>query len=152
MSMKFAMSLTVPVGLNQLWRTLVDVERISRCIPGCEEVEEIERLARYKALIKQKVGPFRVKVPAEITVESLVEPRSVHTCATGKDEITGTLVAISLSVRLDSIAHETSRIEVDANMEMQGRLVSLGFPIIKRQAEKNFAEFERRLTETLGHV
>ncbi len=41
----------------------------SACIPGCENVEEIELFAIYKAMVKQKIGPFPVEVPADIVVD-----------------------------------------------------------------------------------
>lgn len=64
--MEFNMSMVVPATPEELWKTLIDVPSISSCIPGCENVEEIARLEFYKAAVKQKIGPFKIEVPAEI--------------------------------------------------------------------------------------
>ncbi len=96
--MEFNMSMVVPTAPAELWNTLIDVARISACIPGCENVEEIERLATYKATVKQKIGPFKVEVPADIVVRSMTEPSHVRTRATGRDKFTGTRLAVVLDV------------------------------------------------------
>lgn len=147
--MEFKMSMVVPASPAELWSTLLDVPRISSCIPGCDNVEEIERLATYKATVKQKIGPFKVEVPADIVVESLTEPSHVRTRATGRDKFTGTRLAVILDV---TVTQEEfgSTFAVDAKVDVQGRLATMGFGIIKRRVDQNFEEFEKKLKEMLG--
>ncbi len=147
--MEFAMSLEVALPPAALWAVLTDVAQVSQCIPGCEEVEEVERLARYTAVVKQKIGPFRMEVPAEIVVEEVCEPSLVRTRASGRDRITGTTLAVTLVVTLVP-ADVGSVLEVAAVVDVQGRLATLGLAIIKRKAERNFEEFEQRLKALLG--
>jgi carbon monoxide dehydrogenase subunit G len=149
--MQFTMSMDVPLPPAELWVVLTDVAQISQCIPGCEQVEEVDRLALYKAVVKQKIGPFKMEVPAEIVVEEVAEPDFVRTRATGRDRITGTTLAVTLTVTLEP-AGSSSVLGVDALVEVQGRLATLGSSIIKRKAEQNFAEFEERLKLLLGVV
>lgn len=145
------MSMMVPATPAELWSTLLDVPRISSCIPGCESVEEVERLAIYNAVVKQKVGPFKIEVPANIIVESITEPSHVRTRAIGRDKITGTRLAVVLDVTVTP-EQTGSILTVDAKVDVQGRLATLGLGVIKRRADQNFQEFERRLKEILGGV
>ncbi|MEH2510388.1 carbon monoxide dehydrogenase subunit G [Nitrobacteraceae bacterium AZCC 1564] len=148
--MQFSMSMTLPVAPDKVWNTLIEVARISECIPGCENVEEIERLASYKAVMKQKIGPFKIEVPADIVVESLTEPSHVRTRASGRDKFTGTRLAVLLDVTLLSQdSGSGSTLDVRAEVDVQGRLASLGLGVIKRRAEQNFEEFEQRLKTML---
>ncbi|MEY9462802.1 carbon monoxide dehydrogenase subunit G [Bradyrhizobium ottawaense] len=147
--MEFNMSMVVPATPAELWSTLLDVPRISGCIPGCENVEEIERLGTYKATVKQKIGPFKVEVPADIIVESITEPFHVRTRATGRDKITGTRLAVVLDVTVTPEG-AGSTFAVDAKVDVQGRLATMGFSVIKRRVDQNFDEFEKRLKEMLG--
>lgn len=149
--MEFKMSMVVPATPEGLWSTLLDVPRISACIPGCESVDEIERLATYKAIFKQKIGPFKVEVPTDIVVESIIEPSRVRTRASGRDKFTGTRLAVVLDVTVTP-EESGSTFAVDANVDVQGRLASMGFGIIKRRVDQNFEEFEKRLKEMLGAV
>lgn len=146
--MEFNMSMAVPASPAQLWNTLLDVPRISACIPGCENVEEIERLATYKATVKQKIGPFKVEVPADIIVESVTEPSHVRTRATGRDKFTGTRLAVILDVTVTP-TETGSTLAVDAKVDVQGRLATMGFGVIKRRVDQSFEEFEERLKKLL---
>jgi uncharacterized protein len=149
MSMEFNMSMVVPASPAQLWNTLIDVPSISSCIPGCENVEEIERLATYKATVKQKIGPFKVEVPADIVVESVTEPSNVRIRAMGRDKFTGTRLTAILDVNVTPDGSE-STLAVDAKVDIQGRLATMGLGIIKRRVDQNFEEFEAKLKSLLG--
>jgi carbon monoxide dehydrogenase subunit G len=147
--MEFKMSMVVPATPEELWSILLDVPRISACIPGCVNVEEIEPLATYKATIKQKIGPFKVEAPAEIVVESITEPSHIRTRATARDKFTGTRIAVVLDVTVTP-EEVGSVFAVDAKVDVQGRLATMGFGVIKRRVDQNFEEFENKLKEMLG--
>ncbi len=49
-----------------VWERLWDIHALAGCIPGCGDVEAIEERRRYRATIRDKVGPFRIAIPLEI--------------------------------------------------------------------------------------
>jgi len=144
----FRMEMSLSTPPERLWAILTDVPAISGCIPGCEEVEEEAPLATYRARMRQKIGPFRVDIPAEITVTEVRVARRIATRATGRDRLTGTRMAVTLDVDLAAQGVGTA-LAVAAELEVQGRLASLGQALIRRRAEENFAEFDRRLRALL---
>jgi uncharacterized protein len=143
--MQFDLASEIPSAPERIWPVLLDVRRIAACIPGCEQVEELAPLAHYKALMKQKVGPFRVEVPAEIFVEELTAPERVRARATGRDKYTGTSFSVALAVDLAATDGGRSTLKVGAELTVAGRLASLGYAVIRKRAEENFAEFNQRL-------
>jgi carbon monoxide dehydrogenase subunit G len=147
--MEFNMSMVVPAIPEELWKTLIDVPSISSCIPGCEDVKEIGRLETYKATVKQKIGPFKIEAPADIVVESVTEPSHVRTRATARDKFTGTRIAVVLDVNVTPEG-SGSKLAVDAKVDIQGRLATMGLGVIKRRVDQNFEEFETRLKNLLG--
>lgn len=147
--MEFNMSMVVPASPAELWKTLLDVPSISSCIPGCENVEEIEQLAIYKATVKQKIGPFKVEVPADIVVESITELSNVRIRATGRDKFTGTRLIAILDVNVAPDGAD-STLAVDAKVDIQGRLATMGLGVIKRRVDQNFEEFEVKLKNLVG--
>lgn len=147
--MEFKMSMVVPATPEELWGVLLDVPRISACIPGCVDVEEIEQLATYKATIKQKIGPFKVEAPADIVVESITEPTHIRTRATARDKFTGTRIAVVLDVTVTP-EDVGSVFAVEAKVDVQGRLATMGLGVIKRRVDQNFEEFESKLKAMLG--
>jgi uncharacterized protein len=147
--MDFRMDAELPSAPERVWPVMVDIGRIAACIPGLEQIQEHEKLKRYSAVMKQKIGPFKLEVPAEITVEEHQEPDFVRARAFGKDRFTGTTMDVVLNVRLAPFAGSGSRLEVDATLQVAGRLASLGYSVIKKKAEENFAEFETRFRSQL---
>jgi carbon monoxide dehydrogenase subunit G len=145
---QFTMSMDLSAAPKEMWGVMTDVKRISECIPGCENVQEIERLAVYKATVKQKIGPFKLEVPADITVDEADEPVRVRLHATGSDKFTGTRLSVVMDVTLVP-EEKGTKLTVDAQIEVNGRLATLGMPMIKRRAEQNFKEFESRLQTLL---
>lgn len=134
---------------ERVWLVMVDIARIASCIPGCEQVEEHEHLALYTAVMKQKVGPFKLEVPAKIVVEEHHRPSLVRARASGKDKLTRTTLGVGLDVRLESLGDSGCCLSVHATLQVAGRLASLGYSLIKKKADENFAEFEKRLLAQL---
>ncbi len=150
--MDFTMRTSLPHPPERVWLTMIDIARIAGCIPGCEQVQEQERLARYTAVMKQKIGPFKLEVPAVITVEEQVEPKLVRARASGRDKYTRTMFDVLLDVQLVAPAAGHCDLAVAASLQVAGRLASLGYSMIKKKAEENFAEFEQRFRAELEAI
>lgn len=159
--MNFLLGVVLTAKPEAIWPIFFDVGRIAGLIPGCEQVEEKEPLALYSAVMRQKIGPFKLEVPAEIRVEELFAPMRVRARAKGRDKFTGTTLDVLLEVVLERIdesvdtidagcAEGGTRLTVATTMQVAGRLASLGYPVIKKKAEEIFVEFEKRLRAELG--
>lgn len=153
--MDFRIDAVLPASAAQLWAIFFDVQRVATLIPGCENVVEVEPLRRFSAVMKQKIGPFRLEVPTRIEIESHVPQRQVVLVAAGSDKFTGTTIDVRMKVDLDEQRADGAaacQLGVDASMQVAGRLASLGYPIVKKRSEELFAEFERRLRAELAGV
>lgn len=148
--MDFRAEIVVPSPAERLWSVLTDFRRAAACVPGCEEIEEVLPLERYRAVIRRRVGPFRVEVPIDIVMEALEEGASLRARATGRDTVSGTSVSANLRLSLARAADAETRLAVTASIQVSGRLASLGFPMIRRQTEDAFDEFGARLRQMLG--
>jgi carbon monoxide dehydrogenase subunit G len=146
--MEFRIDAVLPATAARLWAIFFDVQRVARLIPGCENVVEVEPQREFSAVMKQKIGPFKLEVPTRIVIESHTIERQVLLVAAGSDKLTGTTIDVRLNVALDEQAGANGvecRLAVEAAMQVAGRLASLGYPIVKKRSEDLFAEFERRL-------
>jgi carbon monoxide dehydrogenase subunit G len=144
------MDLTLAASRDSIWPIFFDVARIARLIPGCEQVEEKEPLALYTAVMKQKIGPFKLEVPTEVRVEDLQEPGRIRSRARGRDKYTGTTLDVLLDVILAPAENNGTRLTVDSTLQVAGRLAALGYPVVKKKTEEIFIEFEKRLRAELG--
>jgi carbon monoxide dehydrogenase subunit G len=141
----------------RLWDIFFDVRRVAALIPGCEDVKEVQPLKEYSATMKQKIGPFRFEVPTRIELEHQVPREQVRLRATGRDRFTGTMLDVKLEVALQAVqrpapAAAACSLALHADMQVNGKLASLGFGVVKKKSEELFAEFERRLQKELQQV
>lgn len=150
--MNFTINADLPATPERLWVLFFDVQRVAALIPGCENVREIAPLASYAAVMKQKIGPFKLEMPTDITVEEHEAPSRVRMRASGRDKFTGTTLEVMLAVSLAALADGGTRLAVEADMQVNGRLASLGYAVVKKKSEELFTEFERRLRTELETV
>jgi carbon monoxide dehydrogenase subunit G len=153
--MDFRIDAVLPASAAQLWTIFFDVQRVAGLIPGCEGVTEVEPLKEFSAVMKQKIGPFKLEVPTRIVVGAHTLERHVELSALGRDKFTGTSIDVKMSVNLDEQSDGevvSCKMGVAAEMNVAGRLASLGYPIVKKRSEELFAEFERRLRDLLSRV
>ncbi len=146
--MHFDIDADLPVPVAQLWDILFDISRIAGLIPGCENVQEVIPKSQYTALMKQKIGPFKFEVPAQIIVEQMQTLQSVRLRVSGKDKFTATTINVLMDVLL-SADQTTTKLQLHADLQIAGRLATLGYPVIKKKSVELFNEFESRLRALL---
>lgn len=129
---------------EDLWALLWDVPRMVGCVPGCVEAREVEPNRRYEARLTQRVGPITLSVPLEVTVSKVDAPSGLTLEAKGRDRLLG--ADVSLSVTLGVAPSDTgSRVRVEAEGRILGKLGALGHGVIQRKAEEVIDEFGARL-------
>lgn len=150
--MDFRIDALLPATASQLWAIFFDVKRVATLIPGCENVEEVEKLKTFSAVMRQKIGPFKLEVPTQIDIESYEIEQQVALKALGTDKATGTTIDVRMVVNLQEQRDGEDvlcKLDVGASMQVAGRLASLGYPIVRKRSEQLFAEFEARLRAEL---
>lgn len=153
--MDFRIDALLPATASQLWAIFFDVKRVAALIPGCENVVEVEGLKEFSAVMRQKIGPFKLEVPTRIDIDSYDPERQVSLKAAGSDKATGTTIDVGMVVNLDEQRdgeRVLCKLDVSATMQVAGRLASLGYPIVRKRSEQLFAEFEQRLRAELSNV
>ena len=138
--MRFKKEINVELPPEKVWDVLWDVERIARCLPGCQEAKTIVPHEHYEAIVQERVGPFKVKFPLDIRVLEAESPRRIKAQANGKDSAMGSSMKVTFELTLSSKGNG-SRIELDADAAVLGKLGSLGQGIISKKADAIISEF-----------
>jgi carbon monoxide dehydrogenase subunit G len=142
--MRVARDLEIAVPPPAVWAVLWDVPRMAACLPGCTEAREVEPHRRYEARMTQRVGPITLSVPLEVTVRDVVAPASLALEARGRDGALGASVAMSVTLAV-AARDAGSRVRVEAQGKILGKLGALGHGVIQRKAEELIDEFGARL-------
>jgi carbon monoxide dehydrogenase subunit G len=145
--MRAARELDLIAPAERVWATLWDVPRMVACVPGCVEAREIEPRRRYRARMSQKLGPIALTVPLDIRVSEEPSGR-LALDARGRD--LALAAEVHMSVRLAVEAAGTgSRLAVEAEGRVLGKLGALGAGVIQRRAEELLDEFAARLRSAI---
>lgn len=146
--MRVAREVTLAVPAERVWQALWDVPRMVACVPGCVDAREVEPRRRYQARMSQRVGPIALSVPLDIRVTEEA-PGRLTLEARGRDGVVA--AEVQMSVRLAVEAVETgSRLTVEAEGRVLGKLGALGASVIQRRAEELVDEFTARLRDAVG--
>ncbi len=142
-------TIELPVTPDVAWRTLWDVPALAACIPGCESVEEIVPRQRYRAIVRDRVGPFKVTIPLDVTVREIVEPERLTVAASGRDSTLGSPVKVEVTVTLEPTGQGT-RLSLRGAGDVGGKLAALGQAVTQRKTRDTLDGFvtnlERRLS------
>ena len=127
-----------------MWERLWDIPALAGCIPGCGDVETIEERRRYRATIRDKVGPFRIAIPLEILVEAS-SPERLVVSASGRDSTLGSPVKVALAVTLAGDAAGETHLALDGQAQIGGKLATLGQGVIQRRTKDVLDQFAANL-------
>ena len=128
-----------------VWERLWNVPALAACIPGCDAVETVEAQRRYRATIRDKVGPFRIAIPLEVAVEA-TPPSRLAITASGRDAVLGSPVKLTLVASIEPGRGGGARLALDGRGEVGGKLAALGQGVIDRKTRDILDRFASNLT------
>jgi carbon monoxide dehydrogenase subunit G len=137
--MKFQGNLLVARPVEKVWEFLWDIEKLSRCIPGCQGVKTIKDKERYELSIKDSVGPITVQFDLLADVKKLEPLKRVELAMEGKDFKAGG-VRQTMALALTPQGNDT-QVDFETDVNVFGRLGTLGYPFVKKKAEAVIKEF-----------
>lgn len=126
------------------WPTLWDIHALAGCLPGCEDVQEIEPRRRYRATVRDRLGPFRVTIPLDVVVGAVVEGSRLTVTASGRDSALGSPVKVELAVALEP-AGAGARLSLRGAAEVGGKLAALGQAVTQRKTRDTLDRFATNL-------
>jgi carbon monoxide dehydrogenase subunit G len=139
----------IPVERERLWDFLMDVPNVGRCVPGVETIEAVDGNA-YKGGLKVQVGPIRLWLEGTLTIEE--GDRNAWRArmrAEANDRRLGGGIRARLSLALTP-AEVGTRVQIDTDLAVLGKIGEFGQPLIKRKADALLAEFARNLRSALA--
>lgn len=147
--MKFEGNIDVAVPVERAWDFLIDINRFSSCLPGLEEVKQIDDRT-FDGVIVASVGPISGKFSFRSTIVESRAPEQMIVRTEGTDSVTKSAVNADLTVDLHKSSDHATALDYRADVNIQGRLAILGDMVLRATATLILEEFARRLREGLG--
>jgi carbon monoxide dehydrogenase subunit G len=145
--MKFHGNLLIARPVEKVWDYLWDIEKLSRCIPGCQGVKTVKEREKYEVSVKDSVGPITVQLELLADVKKLEPLKRIEIAMEGKDFKAGGVrqtMALVLSPNGDS-----TQVDFETDVNVFGRLGTLGYPFVKKKAEAVIKEFGDNVKEAI---
>ncbi len=145
--MKLENEFTVSASMEEAWKAMLDLEKVTPCLPGAALTEQVGD--EYQGTMTVKMGPVTQKYNGTVKVEEADE--SAHRAviqADGKDA-RGQGTA---SATITSTLHEENggvRVHVETDMQLTGKVAQFGRGIHKEVATKIMDRFSDCLEKEL---
>lgn len=144
--MQLSNSFDVMAPIDEVFGTILDVERVVVCVPGAEIVERTSDDA-FIARITIRVGPIRMQYRSDVTIterdpeahRAVMNIRAKESRGQGSADATATLTL----TEDDAQTHG----QVDVDMQVSGRVASMGQGAIQDVSNKLVATFATNLSE-----
>ena len=147
--MQFENAFTVDAPLDEVWATLMDIERVAPCMPGAEVLDRVDG-DRYKVGVKVKLGPISMLYRGQVEVVERDDAARRATMHAKAKEARGQGTAdaqlrISLTEQPDG-AHAT----IDTQLALSGRAAAMGRGVIADVAANLIEAFASNLAAMLA--
>jgi carbon monoxide dehydrogenase subunit G len=137
--MELSNEFVVPVGVDEAWVLLTDVERIAPCMPGAE-LQEIDG-DEYRGVVKVKVGPITAQYKGKATF--VEKDDAVHKAvlrAEGRDTRGQGNANATITATLVSEDGGT-RVKVVTDLAITGRAAQFGRGVMADVSTKLLGQF-----------
>jgi uncharacterized protein len=147
--MKLNNEFAVDVPVEDVWNVLLDLERITPCLPGASLTEETgER--EYDGAMKVKLGPVTQQYKGTVKIQEADE--SAHRAvlrADGKDARGQGTASATIVSTLHDEGNGSTRVSVETDMQITGRAAQFGQGIQQQVSEKLLGRFADCLEEEI---
>ncbi|KUL21105.1 SRPBCC family protein [Streptomyces regalis] len=138
---------TVPVPVDEAWRTLLDIERVAPCMPGAS-VEEYDGKIVTGA-VKVKVGPITVTYKGTAAFEEQDESAHHMVLVASGRETRGQGTARATMTGTLSERDGGTAVSVDTDLTVTGRPAQFGRGVMAEVGDRLVGQFAASLSQRL---
>lgn len=142
-------SFVVPAGIDQAWRTLLDVEKIAPCMPGAAltEVNGDE----FNGTVKVKLGPVTMTYGGKASFLSKDDQAHVAVIEGVGKETRGSGTAKALvTTALHEIGPNETRVDVTTDLAITGKPAQFGRGVMQDVASRLVTQFADNLSAVMA--
>jgi len=139
----------IQAPIQKVWDSLLDPKTLGYCVPGTEMMEAIDA-ETYESVVKQSVGPFKIKLKFTTKLTEVRPPNYIKAVGRGADVTKLGNFSSEIEVRLAEISPNNVEVSYAANVSLVGRLATFGERVMRAKAKDVGDEFTKNLQAKLG--
>jgi carbon monoxide dehydrogenase subunit G len=146
---KIEQTVEVDAPLERVWALVNDVPRIAPCMPGAALTDVVDDKT-YNGTIRVKLGPINMNYKGSAVLQDVDEVNhSARISASGKDVRGSGTARAGVDTKLEAISESRTRMVVNADVQLTGKVASFGRGAIQDVSAKLFGQFADCLRQTL---
>lgn len=118
----------------------MDVEKLASCVPGCQNLVAHSD-TEYEADMVVKTKFMTIKFKANGVLADAVEGEELKVEMVGKPMKLAGLFKSKMTVQLEEVEENVTKIHYEMDLQMTGRLATLGDILMKGTVKKSADEF-----------
>lgn len=147
--MNFEHSATIAAPKAKVWSFLMDVPKVSQCVPGVQDVNPLDG-DNYEGTLKIRVGPISLSLAGKITMDQRDEAAGKATMtAQASDRKVGGAVQAKLGMQLEELGASEVKLTITTDANVMGKIGEFGQPVIRKKAEQMMAEFTENVKKAV---
>jgi uncharacterized protein len=147
--MQFDNSFTVQAPLEQVWQTLLDVERVAPCMPGAQVLERLDEDS-YAVGVRVKLGPISMQYRGQVEIVERDEEEHSAVLAARARETRGQGTAdarMRMELRPSGEGTEGS---IHTDLTLSGKAATMGQGVVRDVSARLVSEFAQNLAAMLA--
>ena len=140
--MKLENEFTVDVSVEDVWDVLLDLERITPCLPGAALTNGADGDGEHEGTMKVRLGPVTQEYKGTVQIQEADESeRRAVLQADGKDARGQGTASATITSTLHDEGGGSTRVRVETDMHITGRAAQFGRGLQQSVAEKILGRF-----------
>lgn len=140
MAIEIRETFVVEAPIDEVWRFVIDPQRVVGCMPGAE-LDEVVDDKTFLGTVSIKVGAVTARYAGRVQFTSVDEVgHAVEMVAEGKETGGGTARA-TMSSSLQSLADGRTEVTTEASIDITGRIMQVGRGMIQGVSHQLFRQF-----------
>jgi len=144
--MKISDSFEIEAARAEVWSVFMDAQKLASCVPGCKDIRTIS-LTKYEAMMEVKVPFMTITFKATGELKEAVEQETLNVEMIGQPLALAGLFRNRLTLQLEELESRRTLVRYEMDLQMTGRLASLGEILMKGTVKKSAEEFARCVQE-----
>ncbi len=139
---------TLNAPIKKIWDNILEPNTLAKIVPGAESLV-LKGEKEYVGVIKQKLGPFSIKVNGSVTWVEFTPTN--HLKGTIKGELLGGMGLIigDLIIDLNEVKKDEVEVSYKASFNITGKVSVVGDRIIRAKAKDMEKEMAKNFQEKL---
>ena len=138
--MKINDSFVINAPKEDVWTVFMDVEKLASCVPGCKDLIAHSD-TEYEADMEVKTKFMTINFKANGVLKDAIEGEELKVEMVGKPMKLAGLFKSRMTVGLEEIDTTQTKINYEMDLQMTGRLATLGDILMRGTVKKSADEF-----------